>query len=130
VRALVNFFGDDVRRIEHALEVLKESERLFEDAEGACDHDILLAAALLHDVGIKPAEAELGYNDGPSQERYGPPVARALLEEIDFPAVKIAIVCEIIGNHHSPSRYPYPELEILKAADRLVNRRDAAPTSR
>ena len=31
-------------------------------------------------------------------------------------------VCEIIGNHHSPSRYDYVELEILKEADRIVNK--------
>jgi hypothetical protein len=28
----------------------------------------------------------------------------------------------VIGNHHSPSRYDYPELVVLKEADRIVNR--------
>jgi len=32
------------------------------------------------------------------------------------------IVKQIIGNHHSPSRYPYPELALLKEADLIVNK--------
>jgi acetyl esterase len=36
------------------------------------------------------------------------------------------IVKDIIGNHHSPSRYGYPELALLKEADRIVNRDEAA----
>jgi hypothetical protein len=76
-------------------------------------------------VGIKPSEAELGYNDGTTQEAYGPAVAQTLLEAIDFDADKIGKVAEIVGNHHSRSRYPYVELEILKLADLIVNRLEA-----
>lgn len=123
VTALVGFFGEDVRRITHALDVLHESEKILEGTTSGCDRDIVVAAALLHDVGIKPAEEALGYNDGPSQERYGPPVAKSILESLGFPCDKTAIVCDIIGNHHSPSRYSYPELELLKKADRVVNSR-------
>jgi len=126
VAALVAFFGDDMRRITHALDVLHESELLLAADTAGCDRDIVVATALLHDVGIKPAEQELGYNDGPSQEKYGPPLAREILGGIAFPTDKVETVCNIIGNHHSPSRFPYPELELLKAADRIVNRRDAA----
>jgi hypothetical protein len=35
---------------------------------------------------------------------------------------KIEIIKNIIGNHHSPSRYDYPELALLKKADQIVNR--------
>jgi len=38
-KALVDYFGNDFRRITHALEVLKYSERLMENAEGG-DHDM------------------------------------------------------------------------------------------
>ena len=74
------------------------------------DLDILPATALLHDVGIRVSEEEHGYQDGKKQELYGPPTAE-----------KIDKVKEIVGNHHSPSRYDYVELEILKKADRIVN---------
>ena len=86
------------------------------------DYDILVASALLHDVGIKQSEAVLGYNDGATQEKYGPPVAGQLLDSIGFPPEKTRKTCEIIGNHHSRSRYDYVELRILKEADRIVNK--------
>jgi putative nucleotidyltransferase with HDIG domain len=66
-KQLIGFFGDDFRRIEHALSVLKHAERIAEDRLDV-DHDVLIAAALLHDVGIKPSEKELGYNNGNTQE--------------------------------------------------------------
>ena len=88
----------------------------------SCDPEIVIACALLHDVGIKVSEEKHGYNNGKTQEEYGPPVAEALLNSIEFPCEKIEIVKDIIGNHHSPSRYDYPELIVLKDADKIVNR--------
>lgn len=126
-RKLHEHFGDDDRRIEHALSVLHHADNIMEEYS-ACDSDIVVACALLHDVGIKPSEAELGYNNGKTQEQYGPPIAREILESIDFPREKIEIVANIIGNHHSPSRFDYPELEILKKADLIVNRAEAGRT--
>ena len=121
LRSLVDFFGQDDRRIEHALRVLYHAENIMADHPD-CDPEIVIACALLHDVGIKPSEEKLGYNNGKTQEEFGPPVAERLLREIDFPADKIEKVKQIIGNHHSASRFDYVELEILKQADRIVNR--------
>lgn len=118
---LIDYFRNDYRRTTHALEVLKHAERIMDDTP-ACDREIVIAAALLHDVGIKPSEELLGYNNGKTQEKYGPPVAAELLRSIDFPSEKITIVSEIIGNHHSRSRYDYVELKILKEADRIANK--------
>ena len=92
----------------------------------ACDPEIVIACALLHDVGIKVSEEQHGYNNGRTQEEYGPPVAEKLLASIGFPLEKIEIVKQIIGNHHSPSRYGYPELAVLKKADQIVNRDEEA----
>lgn len=126
IRALIEHFAGDDRRIEHALCVLQQADRRL-DAYPGCDPDIVAAVALLHDVGIKISEAKLGYNNGKTQEEYGPPVAASLLEAIGFPADKIAVVKDIIGNHHSKSRYAYPELALLKEADAIVNRNEASP---
>jgi HD superfamily phosphodiesterase len=120
-RALLDHFGGDDRRIDHALRVLHHTDCLMAGYPG-CDPDIAVAAALLHDVGTKESEARHGYNNGKTQEQYDPPVAAAILESIGFLPEKIAIVNNIIGNHHSPSRYDYPELALLKAADQIVNR--------
>ena len=120
-KLLVDYFDHDFRRITHALDVLKHAERIVESREG-WDYEVLVAASLLHDIGIKRSEELHGYNNGRTQEEYGPPIAQQLLEGIGFPTDKIVRVCEIIGNHHSPSRFDYVELEILKEADRIVNR--------
>lgn len=120
-KLLIDYFGNDFRRITHALEVLKYAENIMENAEN-CDYEVLIASALLHDIGIKKSEELFGYNNGKTQEEYGPPIAADLLKSIDFPVEKIQKVCEIIGNHHSPSHYDYVELKILKEADRIVNK--------
>jgi HD superfamily phosphodiesterase len=121
IKVLADFFAEDYRRIAHAIEVMQQAE-LLRHHYANVDAEVLLASALLHDVGIKPSEAELGYNDGTTQEAYGPAVAQTLLEAINFDTDKIGKVGEIVGNHHSRSRYPYVELEILKLADLIVNR--------
>ncbi|MBT0663557.1 HD domain-containing protein [Geobacter pelophilus] len=121
VKLLVNYFENDFRRISHALEVLKHSEIIMENAE-CCDYEILIASALLHDIGIKQSEEILGYNNGKTQEKYGPPIAEKLLASIGFPDCKTMKVYEIIANHHSPSRHDYVELKIIKEADRIVNK--------
>ncbi|MGD0656499.1 MAG: HD domain-containing protein [Syntrophorhabdales bacterium] len=123
-KLLVDYFGDDFRRIMHALEVMKYAEKIMETGEDY-DYDIFIACSLLHDVGIRPSEAMLGYNNGKTQEKYSPPAAEELLKTINFPPEKTIKVCEIVGNHHSPSRYAYVELEIFKEADRIVNKLEA-----
>ncbi len=128
VRLLVEYYDSDYRRIEHALRVLHRSERIM-DGHPGCDADIVIASALLHDVGIKISEEKHGYNDGKTQEKYGPPIAGNLLGSIGFPPEKTEIVKNIIGNHHSPSRYGYPELVVLKKADQIVNRGEEVQTA-
>ena len=120
-KLLIDYFGNDFRRITHALEVLKHTEKIMDNTEG-CDYEVLVASALLHDIGIKQSEDRLGYNNGKTQEEYGPPIAEKLLDSIGFPPEKTRKVCEIIGNHHSRSRYDYIELKVLKEADRIVNK--------
>ena len=121
IRVLVEYFGPDNRRIEHALRVLHHADRIMDDHPG-CDADVVIASALLHDVGIRVSEEKHGFNNGKTQEEYGPPVAEELLNGIGFPPSKTERVKNIIGNHHSPSRYDYPELAVLKEADQIVNR--------
>jgi HD superfamily phosphodiesterase len=123
IKLLTDFFENDYRRIQHAVDVLHYAENIMQKAD-EYDRDVVIAAALLHDVGIKPSETELGYNNGKTQEQYGPPVVRELLTRIGFPPDKLQKVVDIVGNHHSPSRFDYSELAILKEADRIVNRQE------
>jgi len=120
-KLLVDYFEEDFRRITHALEVLRHAENIMEDT-GGCDYEVLIAAALLHDIGIRKSEELLGYNNGQTQEEYGPPIAEKLLGSVGFPPDKTRKVCEIIGNHHSRPRHDYIELAVLRQADSIVNR--------
>ena len=119
---LAHFEGDD-RRIEHALRVMAWAEKLLESEPG--DREIVLAVALLHDVGIKEAEARHGTSSARLQEKYGPEIARRILESIGFPAKKVEAICEIVGKHHTKGGVDSPEFRILWDADLLVNTADS-----
>lgn len=119
IKALLDHFGEDDRRIEHALTVTYWAEQIL-DAEGG-DRDIVLATGLLHDVGIKKAEQIHGYNTGKMQEEYGPALVQEILERIGFPEEKIPEACAIVGSHHTPNGAPGPNFPILWDADMIVN---------
>lgn len=117
---LTGFFASDTHQIGHALLVLHHALRL-SAARGDCDFEIVVAAALLHDIGVKPSVEKLGYQNAATQEEFGPPAAATLLRSIDFDPDKTRVVCEIVGNHHSASRFDYPELVVIKEADHIIN---------
>jgi hypothetical protein len=83
----------------------------------SCDPAIVIGSALLHDVGIEISEEGHGFNNGKTQEEYGPPVAGDLLVSIGFFPDNIEIVKHVIGSQHSASRYDYPKLAVLKDAN-------------
>ena len=76
----MDFFRGDARRIQHLTKVhayaalIGRMEGLDEATQA-----ILEAAAVVHDVGIKPAEAQYGSCNGKLQEELGPAEARTLL---------------------------------------------------
>ncbi|MCE5200501.1 MAG: HD domain-containing protein [Armatimonadota bacterium] len=125
IKELIAHFGDDDRRIDHALTVTYWAERIL-DVEGG-DRDIVLAVGLLHDVGIKPAEAEHGYNNGKLQEQYGPPIVREIMQRIGYTQDKIDEACAIVGSHHTPTGVPGRNFPILWDADMIVNLGDEMP---
>ena len=72
-KEMERFFGEDARRIAHALEVTSHALRI-QAVEGG-DREVVTMASLLHDVGIKPAEKRYKSSAGHYQEKLGPPVA-------------------------------------------------------
>ena len=120
-QAMEKTFGDDTKRINHAHSVLGHAEKFLE--EEAADEEIVVAAALLHDIGIQEAERKYNSNAGKYQEIEGPTIAREILENVNFPAKKIEPVLDIIAHHHSGG-ISSPEFDILVRADRIVNKAD------
>lgn len=123
-----NVFGDDEKRIAHAVSVLSFAEKILLDERG--DADVVVAAALLHDIGIHAAERKYGSSAARYQEIEGPPIAKGILESMGVDPQLIEEVCDIIAHHHSPRKDETPNFQILYDADLIVNLRDEVPPSR
>ena len=124
-KEMESFFGDDAHEIAHALEVTSHALRI-QAVEGG-DLDIVTMAALLHDVGIKPAKERFGSSAGHYQEKLGPPVAGEILGRLGVEEEKIATVKELIAHHHTPGKITTKEFACLWDADFIVNLRGVVP---
>jgi len=117
--AMRDYFGADQRRIDHALRVTRFAEQIMKHEKG--ERLVVIAAALLHDIGIREAERKYGSSSGNLQEREGPPVAREILAALGFDEAVIDEVCEIIASHHSPGEVDTDNFRVIWDADWLVN---------
>jgi predicted HD phosphohydrolase/DNA-directed RNA polymerase subunit RPC12/RpoP len=124
-RAMEDYFGADARRIRHAQRTAEYAEMILAQATGA-DPNIVIAAALLHDIGIKNAEEKYGSADPAHQEAEGPPVARGILKKLDYPEEFIKEVCDMIGHHHHPRADETTNFKVLYDADQFVNAEESA----
>ncbi len=110
------------QRIHHFLKV-QGFARQIALAEGLTDEArfTLEAAALTHDVGIKPALKQYGACGGAHQERLGPPEASRMLAALGLPEPVVRRVCFLISRHHTTQGVDGPDWQILLEADFLVN---------
>jgi HD superfamily phosphodiesterase len=122
IKEMKGIFGDDMKRVTHALNVTKHAKLLLKEERG--NVDVVIPAAILHDTGIPEAEKKYGSSAGPYQEQEGPPVARGIMEKLGIAEGTINEVCNIIGNHHSPGKVDTLNFKILYDADWLVNLSD------
>jgi HD superfamily phosphodiesterase len=122
ISKMKQLLGDDDRRIDHALKVLRFSEEILqgEHITGKIAETVILTA-ILHDIGIHEAERKYNSNFGPYQEIEGPPIAKRMLREMGISNRTIERVCYIIGGHHTPSKVDDIDFQILWEADLLVN---------
>jgi HD superfamily phosphodiesterase len=124
-KAMEAYFGDDVKRISHAKGVCAYAEELLKKEGG--DPTVVIAAALLHDIGIQQAERKHGSSAGKYQEIEGPPIARAILEGLGVPSGQAEEICGIIAHHHSPGTLKTTSFKVVYDADLLVNLKDDGP---
>ncbi len=117
--AMEEYFGEDRRRIGHALKVADFAERILRHEPG--NRELVLAAAYLHDIGIHEAERKHGSTAGNLQEIEGPPIARQILSSLGYEKLFIDEVCEIIASHHSPGEVETDNFRVIWDADWLVN---------
>ncbi len=125
VEAVKTEFGPDRKRITHALAVLDRARGILrkEDANPR----VVLAAALLHDIGIKEAERVHGSSAPTYQEMEGPPIAKRIMKELGLDGDTIDHVCRIVGSHHSARDIDTSEFRVIWDSDWLVNMPDEFP---
>ncbi len=115
-----DYFGSDQKRIQHAEKVLAAAEKVLKTEKG--NPEVVIASAILHDIGINEAERKYHSNAGKYQEIEGPPIARKILEEVGMDKNIIQEICEIIAHHHSPGKVNTLNFKILYDADGIVNK--------
>lgn len=123
ILGMIDFDKGDPKRIQHFLKVCEFahligiSENLNPETQ-----KILDAAAILHDIGIHPAEEKYGRCDGKLQEQEGPACAEKLLK--NFPEItpgETERICYLIAHHHTYTGVDGKDYRILLEADFLVN---------
>jgi len=122
ISRMKQLFGDDNRRVNHALKVLRFSEEILQGEKivGEIAETVVLTAAL-HDIGIHEAERKYNSSSGKYQEIEGPPIANRILREMGISDPIIKRVCYIIGGHHTLSKVVDVDFQIIWEADLLVN---------
>jgi HD superfamily phosphodiesterase len=116
---MIDYFGDDKKRINHALNVLDYARKIHKSEGG--DLMIVEAAAILHDIGIPESELKYNSSAGNYQEIEGPPIANGILKEFEISSEDIFHICRIIANNHSDKDIDTIEFRIIWDADWLVN---------
>lgn len=119
---MLAFDRGDPMRIQHLLKVHRFAQ-LIARREVPDEHTrfVTECAAIVHDIGIHPAEAKYGRCDGKLQEQEGPAAARALLREAGLAEGDIDRICYLVGHHHTYDAIDGMDYQILVEADFLVN---------
>lgn len=119
---MIEYFKDDVKRINHATKVFSFA-RLIGKMEKLSQQKqtVLEIASILHDIGIKVCEKKYSSTAGHLQEKEGPIVAREILDQFDIDQGILNRVLFLIGNHHSYQNIDDLDFQILVEADFIVN---------
>ncbi len=115
------YFGNDTRRIRHAMDVAEQAEIIGKEQEDG-DMMVIMAAAYLHDIGIREAERKFDSSSAKYQHSEGPTVAREILTGLKVKPALMDEVCDIIGHHHAPRGEETTNFKVLYDADLIVNK--------
>ncbi len=133
VDAMKEYFGEDVRRINHFIKVYSFAQKIGSlEKLDEKTYDILCTAAIVHDIGIKPAEEKYGAGNcgGKLQEQLGPKPAEEMLRRLGYDEQTIERVCYLIAHHHTYEGVDGIDLQILLEADFIVNADEDALSSK
>lgn len=122
VFAMSDYYAGMPSYVQHFLKV-REFAAVIGRAErlDAPTQFILEAAALTHDIGIKPSLEKYGSADGQYQQIEGVAPAIEMLGALGFSREVTERVCHLIAHHHSYTDIDGADYQILVEADFLVN---------
>ena len=111
------------KRIQHFLKV-HAFARTIGILEGLDEETLYIqeSAALVHDIGIRPALDTYGNDAGKYQEELGPAPAEAILRKVGgYTDAQIERICWLVAHHHTYTNIEQIDHRILIEADFLVN---------
>lgn len=119
---MVNWYAGDPAQIQHFVKV-HSFAALIGRQEGLTGDALLTLeiAALVHDIGIRPAMEKYGSSAGPLQELEGPGPAFEMLFDLELPEALVQRVCYLVSRHHTYTNVDGLDYRILLEADFLVN---------
>lgn len=122
ITEMMKYYTGDPKRIQHFIKV-HQFAKMIGEMEGLPEEEqhILETAAIVHDIGIKPAEEKYGSCGGKLQEQEGPDVAEKMLHRLGYEPEVIDRVCYLVGHHHTYDQINGSDYRILVEADFLVN---------
>lgn len=110
LKELEEYFGSDIKRINHAKKAMQFAEELLKKERA--DWHIVIPASILHDIRVKG----------------GPEIARKILLKFGYKKEYIDEICQIIAHHHTPGKDDTQNFKVLYDADWLVNLKDEVVT--
>lgn len=119
---MVEHDGGDPELVQHFIKVAGFA-RVICTGEGL-DGDVALttvAAATVHDIGIRHAREKCGHSTGKLQEELGPEPARRMMLEVGFEPERAERVAWLVGHHHTYDNIDGIDYQELVEADFLVN---------
>ena len=122
MNAMIQYYAGDIKRINHFIKVYGYSKAIGEmESLDEKTREILEAAAVVHDIGIKISEEKYHSSAGHYQELEGPAVAADMLGNLGYDKEFIDRVCYLIAHHHTYTGIDGADYQILVEADFLVN---------
>lgn len=119
---MTHYYAGQPHRIQHFMKVYGYAKLIGEEERiDARTQEILNAAAIVHDIGIKKSEEIYGDSIGSHQEELGPAIAENMLKKLGYDEELIQRVSYLVGHHHTYDPIDGMDYQILVEADFLVN---------
>lgn len=122
ILAMAEYFAGAPKQVQHFLKVHAFAMVIAqEERADAKTIEVLEAASIIHDIGVKIAEELYGDSCGKYQEELGPGAAEDILSRLRYPEDIVSRAAWLVGHHHTYTDIEALDHQILVEADFLAN---------